>query len=362
MNAVIDNLLNDHQKIFYLRLLCSRMVKKKRISSKIAEMLNELIDSAEKRILSIKQMQIFMSKIVGVSYASLRRKFNLSCDTVVERILKRTATGKRWDDNMKGGGDRILSDIDMVKFIDIIKERENDVNCLSTCQANKIVQYLQTERIYKAKELLYICHCDKIAAKLHIKEPDSTWLTNMSKRCNIAIVPRQDLERARRIACDDHAIREFFSKHSNLLNRDPRLIFNMDETMVSSNKKFKVLVTKGRIPLTEAPPIHPHITACVTIGAHGSVLKPLFILPNKKRLKELKRFEGLAYFASTPTGWMNGKIFTYWAYLFLAQISKYRLDLPPNLRNQRILLYSMDTKAGLIILLLGSLTSMESIF
>ena len=111
----------------------------------------------------------------------------------------------------------------------------------------------------------------------------------------------------------------------------------MDETMVSSSKKFKVYVTKGRIPLT-APPINPHITACITIGANGNVFKPLFILPNKKKLGELKEFEGKAYFASSLSGWMNAKIFTYWALTFLAQISIYRLELPPELRNQRILL------------------------
>ena len=104
--------------------------------------------------------------------------------------------------------------------------------------------------------------------------------------------------------------------------------------MVSSNKKFKVLVTKGRIPLTEAPSINPHITACITIGANGKLLKPLFILPNKKKLGELKEFEGIAYFASSQLGWMNSKIFTYWAVTFIAQILLYRLELPSEIRNQ----------------------------
>ena len=108
--------------------------------------------------------------------------------------------------------------------------------------------------------------------------------------------------------------------------------------MVSSNKKFKVLVSKGRVPLTESPQIHPHITACITIGAAGFVMKPLYIIPKKKTIKGLEEFEGSAYFASSTSGWMNKNLFTYWGLLFLTEISIYRLSLPLKIRNKRILL------------------------
>ena len=103
-------------------------------------------------------------------------------------------------------------------------------------------------------------------------------------------------------------------------------------------KNFKVVVTKNRTPLTESPQICPHITACITIGAAGHVMKPLYIIPKKKTLKGLEIFNGHAYFASSTSGWMNKNIFTYWALLFLTEISLYRLGLPPELRDQRILL------------------------
>ena len=160
----------------------------------------------------------------------------------------------------------------------------------------------------------------------------------MAQRHGLSIVPSSELETMRRIACDRKAIEDFFAKHSALLNRDPRLIFNMDETMVSSKKKFKVVVTKKRTPLTESPQICPHITACITIGAAGHVMKPLYIIPKKKTLKGLEIFNGYAYFASSTSGWMNKNIFTYWALIFLTDISLYRLGLPIELRNQRILL------------------------
>lgn len=161
----------------------------------------------------------------------------------------------------------------------------------------------------------------------------------MSKRSGISILPKGELETLRRIGCDEVAIRDFFTKHKNLLDRDPKLIFNMDETMVSAKKKLKVLCPQDLSALTESTPKCPHITACVTIGADGDVLKPMFILPNnKKNIKELGQFSGRAYFASSESGWINKYLFMYWGLLFLAEISKYRLSLPDDLRNKRILL------------------------
>ena len=112
----------------------------------------------------------------------------------------------------------------------------------------------------------------------------------------------------------------------------------MDETMVSSNKKFKVLVSQGRVPLSESPPVYPHITACITVSASGYVMKPLFILKNKKTLNGLEEVANLGYFATSPSGWINKNLFTYWGYIFLAEIQRYRAALPIELRNERILL------------------------
>ena len=109
--------------------------------------------------------------------------------------------------------------------------------------------------------------------------------------------------------------------------------------MVDAKRKFKVLCPKGRSPLKESSPKYPHITACITIGAAGDIIKPMLILPNnKKKLKDMDQFEGKAYFASSESGWMNKSLFMYWAMIFVAEMSKYRLFLPQQLRNQRILL------------------------
>ena len=111
----------------------------------------------------------------------------------------------------------------------------------------------------------------------------------MSARCGITIVPIDEIETLRRIGCDEVVIRDFFEKHRDLLDRDPRLIFNMDETMVTANRRFKVLYPKDRSPLTESSPKYPHITACITIGATGDVLKPFFILQNTRKFLHFEK-------------------------------------------------------------------------
>ena len=279
-----------------------------------------------------------MSKLEGGTYKTVRTKHGISSDQVLERALLRTACGKFWSENMKGGGEPIFSVLDAVKFVSYIKERENEIDCVPTCEARRIVSIIQKERVEKARELLHHCECHVLAEKVKMREPDDTKKKKKGKAFGLTIVPKCEIEKVRRIACDEVTIQEFFDKHAGLLRRDPRLIFNMDETMVSSRKRFKVLCTKGHVPLSTADQIFPHITACITISAGGKVLKPLFILPNKKTLGELKELEGLAYFASSNSGWINRDLFTYWGLIFLAEISLYRLTLPSHLRNKRILL------------------------
>ena len=302
------------------------------------ENLIELINAVLVEILSPLQVNVLISKLEGGTYKDLRKKYGIRSDQVLERALLRTACGKFWSENMKGGGEPIFSILDTEKFVSYIEERENEIDCVPTCEARRILTIIQKERVTKARELLHHCECHVLAEKVKMREPDDTWLNKKGKALGLKIIPKCEIEKVRRIACDEVTIREFFDKHADLLKRDPRLIFNMDETMVSSRKRFKVLCTKGHVPLSTADQIFPHITACVTVSAGGKVLKPLFILPNKKTLGELEQFEGLAYFASSNSGWINRDLFTYWGLTFLSEISDYRKNLPSHLRDKRMLL------------------------
>ena len=82
----------------------------------------------------------------------------------------------------------------------------------------------------------------------------------------------------------------------------------------------------------------PHLTTCVSITAAGQTFKPLIILPNKKKLGDLEDFIPLANFATSSSGWMTKTIFTIWVIYFVAEIQLYRLSLPKDIRDDRILL------------------------
>lgn len=240
---------------------------------------------------------------------------------------------------MEGGGESYLSAINIVKFLQIINDAAVDVNCISTYLAQSVATSLRESRIKRAKLILVACGNPKLAARIkRCEAPDLSWLKKFSEANGISVTNPQYLEEARRMFCDEKAISAFFEKHSTNLERDPRLIWNMDETMVSSNKKFKVLIRKGHLPITMSPGKLPHVTACISINGDGGKLKPLVILPNKATLKGLEDFTNYFYFASSNSGWMNKDIFLMFSLIFVSEMQHYRLLLPSAIRNAPILL------------------------
>lgn len=126
--------------------------------------------------------------------------------------------------------------------------------------------------------------------------------------------------------------------HGHLFNRDPRLILNMDETMLTAKRRLKVLARKGRLPLIPEAVKVPHLTGCVTFTASGVFFDPLIILPNKKTLRKLEQYSGLCYFAGTMAGWETKNTFIYYCIILITQLSIYRQNLPKEIQNDRIVL------------------------
>ena len=328
-NLDYDDLIRDYYTMREIKPINDQFVESSII---------ELIEAVKKKILSYIQVKILLLKIRGASHQTITEKYCLSSKPIARKVILRTVCGRKWDRNYKGGGEKVLSDIDEEIFKKNIEERANDIDCISTHVANILVYHLQESRCKKAKAILSICNCSKLAGKIKLRTPNSTWLNKAANnRMGIKIVSKQEIEKERRIACDKTVINQFFDLHSELLNRDPELIFNMDETMVSS-KKFKILCPKSSRGLSVADDSYPHITACITICADGHILKPFFILPNKKKIRGLEEFRNNAYFASSTSGWMNKKLFTFWALCFVAEMMIYRFSLPENLKKKRILL------------------------
>ena len=304
--------------------------------------LQELVSGALNGLLSVRQVVAFMKKLSGCQYADLRDDLLTSHDVKVSKVLEKTALGIKYDPLIpknNNGRNPILSDLDCQIFKKLVNDAADDANCLSTCNARTIVAQLNKNRLKKAKYMLNCAGCTKLAAKVkRIKDPADSWLKKFCGQHGIKVANSQELEFARRNHCDVQSISRFFDRHSELLNRDPRLIFNMDETMVTSRKKFKVLTRSGKLPLNVSQSKFPHITACICYSASGHMTVPLLILPNRAKLMDLQEFSNYFHFASTYSGWMNHDIFLIWCILFVSQISVYRLTLPEEIRNKKILL------------------------
>lgn len=107
--------------------------------------------------------------------------------------------------------------------------------------------------------------------------PSKNWVNHLLEGTDIRIVSGQQIELLRRISCDFPTVYFYFEIHKSLFDRNPSLILNMDETMLSTRKRFKVLARKGKLPLIPENIKFPHLTGCVTISASGHLFKPFII-------------------------------------------------------------------------------------
>lgn len=123
-----------------------------------------------------------------------------------------------------------------------------------------------------------------------------------------------------------------------LINKDPRLIFNADEPSSVSSKKFKALTLNKKGPCTVSVSAkEPHISAVYCYNEAGFNLRPFIILTGLKNIpSELTLLNG--FFASQKSGWMTNKLFVSFCIYFVCNVNNYRLSLPQNIRNEKIIL------------------------
>ena len=322
----------------YTTMLSSLWSNFKTSDKVLYNFLDELIKAAMDKIINPKQMVAFMKKIQGASYEKIKLEMHLN-DLQVTKIMEKTALGIKWSESENTGRYSTLSHLDKKIFIQYVEDAVSEVNCIATCTARHLVIQLNKNRLKRAKYLLTNAGCDRLVKRIKRNMcPDNSWLKKFCSSNGISVVKPQDLEKARRSNCDSRVIRNFFSLFSSLLDRDPRLIFNMDETMMSSRRKYKVLVTAGKLPLVTSQTKFPHITACLCFNAAGYKIKPLIIIPNKATIKGLEKHEENYHIASTVSGWMNRDVFFIWCLLFVCEITLYRLTLPEKIRYETILL------------------------
>lgn len=112
---------------------------------------------------------------------------------------------------------------------------------------------------------------------------------------------------------------------------DPRLVFNMDETMlqVSANSRTKVVVPREMSnPRAKSDSgVAWHITMILCVCADGSAVKPTIILPLKHFPQELDEMADSYHWAGHDSGWITEELFSQW-------VEKILIPHVSNVRNQ----------------------------
>ena len=209
-----------------------------------------------------------------------------------------------------------------------------------------MARQLRINRLVKASNFLIKCDCIKILNSLihEETEPSRSWINTILEEVSLKFTKPIYVETVRADACSlINRLINFYTTYADIIRRCPiELLFGMDETMINSKFKGKVLIpddNNDRI-IRKMFKI-PHITAVCCHTANGVKLPPMFILPDIQRLpNELLEFDesGRAWFASSPSGWMCRDIFFLWTIHFINWLSLYRQTLPATIRDQRALI------------------------
>ena len=277
------------------------------------------------------QHRIWNAKRSGMTYRQIQESFNLSPRDVT-KALKRTATGRFWQKSMSGGSDSYLCPEDEKELAEQLRGEAEDRECLRTFEVVELAHCLKAARHQVAIQALRQIGCPELAGQIQIdpKAPSRSWLNDFCQRHGLSIRSSVEIERDRHTAGFSGDIWSFYSRHAaRITGTDPRLIFNADETMMSSKRVYKAVADRENMhAITNGLPPYQHMSAMVTINASGESVPPMIILSNLQELpQDLREFQHAAWWASSPNGWMTKRLFTCWAVNFAHWLAKYRAKI-----------------------------------
>ncbi|OHT14892.1 DDE superfamily endonuclease containing protein [Tritrichomonas foetus] len=298
--------------------------------------------------MSSEQFDIFDCRKSLKTYKQIKetifRKYNVKIkEESIVVCLRRTALGYTWVFHDPGGTDNYLCLEDEEEFFRLIDEQTDETQCLSTAQGIDLAHELKCSRHLKAKRILISLDCERISCQIELSPnpPDRSWLNHMVCKRGYKLVKGKEIERVRHSECRAGNIRRFFQKFRNSFNIESELLFNCDESYLSSKNHLKFITNQETSPIRYTIEKETHITGMFCFNNCGIKMPPFFILPNLVNFPpELYEFKNIAHFASSSNGWMTKHLFLAWCVYFVAFISKYRTTLESSLRNKTIVLLS----------------------
>ena len=296
---------------------------------------------------TIEQLTVFGLRAEGYHYSEIRQQakewgIHICNDESVQCCLRKCALGLSWSPGHSGGAEPYLCYDDEET---LCQEIAFGADSLASCPTDFVVNFahqLKIDRTIRAFILLSNLGCQRLTQRLEMNPvpPSRGWLTDFCSRHNLRIRACEKLESIRRKCCDRKRIESWFQRNSQILaSYEPELILNMDETGISTNRKFNVVVPEGMFPVVPEDRKEIHLTGIVTFSARGKLFKPGVILPSLKLLPpELGSVAGELEIYSSKTGWMTKSIFDIFCVNLAHQIDIWRLELRQELRSKRILL------------------------
>ena len=287
--------------------------------------------------------------LLSCTWKEAMQKYNITSKSAFRCMTIRTALGYPWSPGQTGGRDPYLSEESELRLVHLLEKSAAEHNCVRTCDVIEIAQQIKLESVIKARNSLIARNCHALAEHLTYDPdpPARSWINSFCMRHKLRLVEPRAMERTRSLACEKSRIADYFLRWMHLFNRDPRLIFGADETDMAPSDDFKV-VTDGQHPgYTEDPHNSQHMSAMCCYNAAGAKLPPFILLSACAHLSpELNEptidHSDIAWFASSPKGWMNETTFYMWALLFCHWLSGYRAAHLPNSINCAEVLLILD--------------------
>lgn len=185
------------------------------------------------------------------------------------------------------------------------------------------------ERAFRSYTLAISLKCPVLANEviswLQATTVSSPWFNQYCKENNLKLINAQNLEEFRQKYCNENVIRLFYQMLENYIHNIDGLIYNMDQTYCDFNKKGKLVVPQGKDPVVCEEQNIGYLTCICTINAAGVAWKPFIILQMLQNLPQvLREFQKQCIFASTPSGWINSKIFFIWCLFFIGEVNRQR--------------------------------------
>jgi len=283
----------------------------------------------EDTVYSQLQKDVLQTKLKG-TYMDIKRIFNFAANQQIENFLLRTILGFRLDTiECDSGAIPLVSDTCTEEFKALCLERATELNCIYTHKAISLLEQIIADRAIRGYELAQQIHCPFLAGKVIKRISEITlspqWFHYYCNNIGIKLLNPQSLEELRRKYCHTNVITQFYIMLNATIHQIPHLLYNMDETAISSNHKGRLVVPDGHFPLCSEERCIGHTTIIYCCNAAGEAIKPFIILPLLQNLpNELNEFTPQCEIATSPSGWVTSKLFFSWTVFFADEIKRRR--------------------------------------